>query len=103
VPATENTSIGAVDVLDGAFEQMRSRSDHPFLEEPRRQGRAAAGENGAAARISSGAVRDNGAVSLQDLNIVDSGAELVGDHLGERGLEALAVRGNPKTAGHRPR
>ncbi len=47
-------------------------------------------------------MRDDGAVALQDLNVLDPGAELVGNHLRERGLEPLAVCGNPETAGHRP-
>jgi hypothetical protein len=36
-------------------------------------------------------VRDDSAVALQDLNVLDPGAELVGNHLRERGLKPLAM------------
>jgi|HubBroStandDraft_6_1064221.scaffolds.fasta_scaffold08150_3 hypothetical protein len=49
------------------------------------------------------AVRDDSAIALQDPDFLDPGAELVGNDLRERGLEPLAVGGNPETAGHRSR
>jgi hypothetical protein len=45
----------------------------------------------AAAFIGPGAVRNDGAVTMQDPDILDPGAHLVGDHLRERGLEPLAM------------
>jgi hypothetical protein len=45
-------------------------------------------------------VRDDGAVALQDTDVLDPGGELVGNYLRKRGLESLAVRGDPEAAGH---
>jgi hypothetical protein len=45
-------------------------------------------------------VGDDGAVALQDPDVVDPGAELVGNDLCQRCLESLAVRGDPEVAGH---
>ena len=85
-------------IVDRRFEKMRRRAQHLLLEQPRGQRRGAAGEHRAAARIGAGAVRDGGAVALQDLDVLDAGAELVGDHLRQRRLQALAVRGDAEAA-----
>ena len=36
-------------------------------------------------------MRNDGAVAMQDPDILDPGAEFVGNHLRERGLKSLAV------------
>ena len=89
--ADENPAVGCFDVLDGRLEQLRGRSNYPFLEQPRRQGSRSAGQHRAAARIGPGAVRDDGAVALQDADIVDPGAEFVCNDLCQGSLESLAV------------
>ena len=77
--------------FDERLEEVRGRSNHLFLEQPRRQRSRSASQNGAAARIGSGAVRNDGGVAMQDPDIFDPGAEFVGDHLRERGLKSLAM------------
>ena len=59
-----------------------------------RQRRGAAREHGAAARIGAGAARHRRAVAVQDADVLDAHAEMLGHHLGQRGLQALAVRGD---------
>ena len=89
--ADDNPSTRSFDVLDGCLEEMRCRSDHLLFEQPRRQRGRSAGQDSAAACIGPGAVRDDGAIALQDLDVLDPRAEFVGNHLRERGLEPLAV------------
>jgi hypothetical protein len=60
-------------------------------EQPRRQRGRSASQGCATARISHGAVRNDCAVAMQDPDIFDPGAEFVGNHLCERGLEPLAM------------
>jgi len=91
VPPTKTLPPAASMSSTDAFEEMRCRSDHLLFEQPRRQRGRSAGQDSAAACIGPGAVRDDGAIALQDLDVLDPRAEFVGNHLRERGLEPLAV------------
>jgi hypothetical protein len=61
----EYPSVHSFDVLDRRFEQVRGRSNHFFLEQPRRQRGRSASQDCAAACIGPGAVRNDGAVPMQ--------------------------------------
>ena len=57
----------------------------------RRRVRRAAGDRRGPAASGAGAVGRAGGVVLDDADVVEGDAELVGDHLGDRGLQALPV------------
>jgi len=78
---------------------VRCRSNYPFLEQPRRQGGRPAGQYRAAARIGPGAVRDDGAITLQDPDVVDPGAEFVRNDLRQRGSVGEVTRNHMSSAG----
>ncbi len=102
MPATKTRPSAASMSSTGASSRCEAARITFSLSSSRRQRRGAAGQHRAAAGIAAGAVRDDGAVALQDPDVFDPGAEFVGNHLRERRLEPLAVRGNPEAAGHRP-
>ena len=63
--------------------------------------RRAAGEHEAAAGIGAGAAGHGGAVALHDADILEAGAEMLGDDLRQRRLQPLPVRGDAERGGHR--
>ena len=74
------------------LEQVRGGVEHLLAQGLGREPRGAAGEHRAAARIGAGPARHRGAVALQHAHVLDAAAEMLGDHLRERGLQSLPVR-----------
>ena len=102
---------GAVGAGDGDFairgdkvggrrlEQVRSGIEQLLAHRLRRQRRRTAGQDHTAAGIGAGATGHGGAVALHDAHILEPGAEMFGNDLGERGLQPLAMRGDAERRG----
>ena len=86
-------------VLDRHVHQMRRGLQDFRSHYARRQRGRATAQHGAAAGIGAGAHRHQGAVAVLDLDILDPAAEFVGDHLRQRRLQPLAMRGDAESGG----
>ena len=96
VPPTETTPAADLEVLGRRFHRVGGDLEDlaRALRAPPR-GAAPLYEHRAAAAARCPAERRRRGVALDDADVVDVDAERVGDHLRDRGLEALAVAGAP--------
>jgi hypothetical protein len=89
------------EVGGGGFKQMRGGIEDFVTHRLCGKRCRAAGEHHAAAGIGPGAaVGGGGTVALNDAHVLDPHAEMFGDDLRQRRLQALAVRGDAERRGH---
>ena len=102
MPATVARPSAAPRCRPGRLPAGATRRGMIFLRSSRAgERRRAARQHRAAARVGAGCRRQRGAVALHDADILDAAAEIVGDDLRQRRLQALAVRGDAESRGDR--